>query len=746
MHHLRKNWIRVSLSLFVGLLFVSHSAQWIRLPLLDRLELMAYDAKLKFTMPGGIDPRIVIVDIDEKSLQEKEIGGEGRWPWPRNRLALLNERLFNDYQIAALGYDVIFSERDESSGLKVLEKLAKNRLQNNPQFIGQLKQLRDELDFDELFAKSMLEKPVTLSFTMQYEKSSKGTLPKPLLTTNELPLESHNAPEWMGYTGNLEVLQKTTLNGGHLNPTLDLDGNIRRVPMLGFQGGNYYGALSLEMLRSITGNPELALLWSKSAQPGAFGALKALDVGSMLIPIDEELSTFVPFRGPYKSFEYISAVDVLNKRIDPKALEGKIVLVGTTAAGLLDLRSTPVGKAYPGVEIHANLIAGILDGKLKKRLDNERAIELLCLLAITLLLSLGLAYLGPISSSIVAGVGIVGFLSWNLWAYTSAQLVTPVASFTALIALLYILNIAIGFFTEAKGKRLMTGLFGQYVPPELVDEMAKNPEAFSMEGESRELTILFSDVRGFTTISEGLDPKELSNLMNAFLTPLTEVIYENQGTIDKYMGDCIMAFWGAPLRDEEHARHAVCAAIEMGKKLESLQTEFKARGWPEIKIGIGLNSGRVSVGNMGSSIRLAYTVMGDAVNLASRLEGITKEYGAQIVIGEETKRLLPDLICRELDSVKVKGKEQAITIYEPIAFMDSIDATSKHEVDLFHEVLKLYKAQEWDSAKAKLAELQGMAKSLNNPTLFSLYDKRIDVFKEHSPGPSWDGTYTFTTK
>lgn len=742
MSNLRKNLLRILLSLFLGALFVAHSAHWIKLPLLDRLELIAYDLKLKFWMPGGVDPRIVIVDIDEKSLLEKEEGGEGRWPWSRNRLAELNERLFKDYQIAAIGYDVIFSERDESSGLKVLEKVAANK----PGLSSQLKELRVDLDFDGQFAKSMLEKSVVLGFTMQYNKALKGSLPKSLMTLQDLPLESHNAPEWPGYTGNLETLQKSTSNSGHLNPAIDIDGVIRRVPMLALQGGNYYGSLSLEVMRNMLGNPEVGLIWNQGFEPGAFGALQALDVGSMQIPVDVELAALVPYRGPYKSFQYISAIDVLNKRTPPKDLEGKIVLLGTTAAGLLDLRNTPVGEAYPGVEVHANVIAGILDGKIKHRPSSGQLLEIGLLLGITLLLAFVLPLLGPIGSSALTASGMIALISWNGWAFSSANLVLPIASFISLIALLYIMNVALGFFTEARGKKMMTGLFGQYVPPELVDEMSKNPEAFSMEGESRDLTILFSDVRGFTTISEGLDPKELSNLMNAFLTPLTEVIYHNHGTIDKYMGDCIMAFWGAPMKDENHAKHAVQAAFEMGRKLESLQSEFKSRGWPEIKIGIGLNTGHVSVGNMGSSIRLAYTVMGDAVNLASRLEGITKEYGAQIVIGEETKNNLPDLVCRELDSVKVKGKNLPITIFEPIGFVGEITPDETQAVVMFDEVLKHYKAQEWDAAKSALERLMTWSKAIANPTLFDLYLGRIEQFKQYPPGPNWDGTYTFTTK
>jgi adenylate cyclase len=292
---------------------------------------------------------------------------------------------------------------------------------------------------------------------------------------------------------------------------------------------------------------------------------------------------------------------------------------------------------------------------------------------------------------------------------------------------------------------LITGLFGQYVPPELVDEMAQNPERFSMEGESRELTILFSDVRGFTTISESLDAKTLSEFINAFLTPFTKVIYKNRGTIDKYMGDCIMAFWGAPLTDADHARHGVESAFEMLIAMQTLNTEFAKRGWPVIKVGIGLNSGKVSVGNMGSEIRLAYTVMGDAVNLASRLEGITKEYGAAIIIGDETRKQLPDLIAREVDKVRVKGKDVAVTIYEPLGFEGKVAERQLAALPLFEKALSAYRQQDWNSAESQFKDLQ-LHYADTGEVLYDLYLERIALLRDNPPGDQWDGAFTFTKK
>jgi adenylate cyclase len=474
------------------------------------------------------------------------------------------------------------------------------------------------------------------------------------------------------------------------------------------------------------------------------GGLEYLDVGGALLPVDVELASFIPYRGPYKSFEYISASDVLNKSVPKEKLEGKIILVGTTAPGLLDLRATPVGNAYPGVEIHANLITGILDGTIKQAPLWTYATNLILILVLGLLLALTLPALSPMWGTLLSFL-ILGAVTWlNLYIYQSG-IVIPLAALLSSLLLIYLINIAYGYFIESRSKRLITGLFGQYVPPELVDEMAQNPANFSMEGESRELTILFSDVRGFTTISESLDAKTLSEFINAFLTPFTKVIYQNRGTIDKYMGDCIMAFWGAPISDTDHARQGVISAFEMLKAMEELNIEFVKRNWPPIKVGIGLNSGKVSVGNMGSEIRLAYTVMGDAVNLASRLEGITKEYGVAIIIGEETQKHLPDLVVRELDKVKVKGKDIAVTIYEPLGFQGSVSEVTLNALSLFNSALSSYRAQQWDEAESQF-EILLADHATTGEVLYMLYLDRIDHLRDNPPGDGWDGSFTFTKK
>jgi adenylate cyclase len=744
---LKKHLARIVIGVIVLVLFCGHALQWYRLPLLDNLENLVYDTRLQLTMPRTVDNRIVILDIDEKSLAEKEQGGEGRWPWSRDRLALLLDKLFDKYQVAIVGFDVLFAERDESSGVRVLERLGERELKNIPQFQEVLRQIKPELEYDNMFAQRMKGRAVVLGYSFSKEEPGaapkKGLLPMPAFPAGAFAGRAMNFDVYSGYTANLAELQTHAASAGHINPYVDIDGIIRRVPMLAEYGGAYYEPLSLAMVRVLFGVPPVKPLFADEGLSGSYAGLEWLQVGSLRIPVDDTVSALVPYRGRQGSFRYYSAVDVLQERVDVAELQGKIVLVGTTAPGLKDQRSTPVDPVYPGVEVHANLIAGMLDENIKQKPPYVVGAEFMLLLLSGVAMALLLPFLSPFKSMLVTLLVMVIVLATNLMVFHLGNLVLPLASGMVMILMLFTFNMAYGFFVEARGKRQITGLFGQYVPPELVDEMAKNPDSFSMEGESREMTVLFTDVRGFTTISEGLDPKALSALMNEFLTPLTEVIYKHRGTIDKYMGDCIMAFWGAPLADPAHAKNAILAAIEMQQVLQGLQPHFRSKNWPEIKIGVGLNTGRMSVGNMGSRIRLAYTVMGDAVNLASRLEGITKEYGADIIVGEGTRNAVPDVVFRELDRVRVKGKDQAVAIFQPLGLSGQLEAGRTEEAQLFQQALELYRNQDWDMAELRLAELLNVSP---DSKLYRTYLERVAFLRANPPGPGWDGAFTFETK
>jgi adenylate cyclase len=300
-----------------------------------------------------------------------------------------------------------------------------------------------------------------------------------------------------------------------------------------------------------------------------------------------------------------------------------------------------------------------------------------------------------------------------------------------------------GYFVESQSKRRMTHRFGQYVPPELVDEMARDPDSYNMEGRRAELTVLFSDIRGFTSLSERMPPDRLAALINEYLGTMTDIVRQRRGTLDKYIGDAIMAFWGAPMADPDHARNAVLCALDMQAALPELNQRLAAKGWPPLQIGIGVNTGPMTVGDMGSAVRKAYTVLGDAVNLGSRLEGLTKHYGVGIIVGEDTRELAKlGLVFRELDRVRVRGKEAPVAIYEPLGEEGGLPAERLEELRLWNQMLRLYRAQDWDQAELALLNLSRQAPR----SLYDLYSARIAYCRAQPPGPSWDGVWTFESK
>ncbi len=745
---MKKNLARIAIGMAIVVLFLGHAISLFRLPLLENLENIVYDTRLRLTMPRTVDPRVVILDIDEKSLLEKEKGGEGRWPWPRDRLALLLDRLFDKYGIAVVGFDVVFAERDESSGIRVLERLGRNELKGVPQFQSVFEQVRPQLEYDDIFASKMKGRAVVLGHVFLSDDpasaSKKGMLPPPVLPAGTFGARKVGVTSWAGYTANLERLQRAATSAGHINPLPDLDGVSRRVPMLVEHGGAYYEPLSLAMVRAVHGNPPVVPVVSDDGKSSNYSGLEWIKTGPFQIPVDYQATALVPYRGAKGSYRYYSLVDVLNERIPVDELKGKIALIGTTAPGLLDLRATPVDPVFPGVEIHANLIGGILDGTIKQRPPYVVGAEFVLLLLSGVALALLLPLLTPFKSMLVTAFMLVAVVGTNLMVFHTGHLVLPLASGLMLILILFTFNMAYGFLVEARGTRLITGLFGQYVPPELVEEMARNPEQFNMQPRAEELSVLFADVRGFTTISESLSPEDLSIYINDYLTAMSLVIREgHRGTLDKYIGDAVMAFWGAPVADPNHAQNAVLAALDMMKQSAVLNRKFHEKGWPPFAIGVGVNSGVMRVGDMGSQIRKAYTVMGDAVNLGSRLEGITKQYGADIIIGEFTKSKISGIVLREIDLVQVKGKDEPVTIYEPVGLEGEVDQARLDEIKLWNQALRYYRSQDWDKAELQLINLKKISAK---PYLYDVFIERIAEFRAHPPDAQWVGVHKFATK
>lgn len=737
----RKHRYLILLSLLLTALVIAYSPPQHRPAWLDRFELLTYDLRLRLTLPNRQDRRIVIVDVDEVSLQQ-----EGRWPWPRDRLASLLDQLFDRYQVRVVGFDMVFAEADESHGIVQLRELAERSSEVEPAFLRQLKVLEGQIDRDAQFARAMRDRRVVLGYYFQSANSLSrggrvGLLPESLLPAgvglDDLPLH-----EGAGYGANLALLQQATPFAGYFDiPLSDDDGVIRRVPLLRRYQSELYDSLSLAVLRAATDDwfvtPVLEL-----DEDGRTLGLDALSVAGLRIPVDDQSNALVPYLGRQGSFPYVSAADVLSGTASRETLQGAIVLVGTTSPGLLDLRATPVQSLYAGVEIHANLLSGMLDGAIRHIPGYILGGELVVLALLGVLLAL----LYPCVSARVSIVVTIALLllcvKTNLLLWNQG-LVMPLASTLVVIVSLFMLHMAYGFLTETRMKLMISRSFGQYIPPELVDELLDQPDSLDMQGDSREMTVLFSDVRGFTHLSEGLPPQQLTELMNAMLTPMTQVIHQRRGTIDKYMGDAIMAFWGAPLRDPQHAEHAMQAAMDMLAVLPKLQHEFERHGWPPIKLGIGLNSGEMSVGNMGSQFRMAYTVLGDAVNLGSRLEGLTKAYGVPLIVSESTRTAAPNWVYRELDKVRVKGKDLPVTIFQPLCRPQELDEALALQLQSYEKALAFYRAADWQQAAVMFAKLKQQHADV---LLYDVYLQRVEYYRQNPPLPDWDGVFVFETK
>lgn len=746
---LLRHWPRILVTLLPLVFALLHAVGILHLGVLDRLDNIIYDSRLVATMPRTLDDRIVIVDIDEKSLAEV-----GRWPWSRNKLGALTDELFDRQKVALLGFDIVFAEADESSGLKRLEELARNELRDQPGFVDKLRQLQPALDYDAMFAKALEQRAVVLGYYLTSDRDGRtsGVLPAPVMGPQDLQGRSITFTSWNGYGSNIAAIAKAAPIAGHFNPISEADGVVRSLPLIAEYKGQYYESLSLAMFRMLAGSPAVVPGFPKErflsrSYQGLESIQLKLGGKTLAIPVDERVSSLIPFRGlggpKGGSFRYVSAADLLSKAIPAGQLKDKIVLMGTTAPGLQDLRVTPVSETYPGVEAHANVISGLLDGKVLVKPDYSMGYEVVILLISGLLLAFALPLISATRAVLLSVLVIAVLAALNIWLYTGYGLVLPLAGALSMAVTAFALNMSYGYFVESRSKRELAHLFGTYVPPELVDEMVKDPDSYNMQATNREMTVMFCDMRGFTKMSEQMEPIQLQSLLTGVFTRLTGLIRANRGTIDKYMGDCVMAFWGAPVETPEHAHLAVKSAMEMANAVRGINEEHRAKGIPEIGIGIGVNTGNMCVGDMGSNIRRSYTVIGDAVNLGSRLEGLSKVYGVDIVVSETARNLAPDFGWQELDRVRVKGKDQAVAIFWPVAPSNRMGAEIEAELKAWNAFLKAYRAQNWDQCDLLMINLLRMnAKKY----LYRLYSDRVASMRLLPFDLEWDGATNFETK
>ena len=731
----QKKSSRLYLGFAVTLLFILHTLQIITIPGMQLIDNQLYDAKVRYSAHGIVDPRIVVLDIDEKSL-----GEFGRWPWNRALMATINDKLFDEHEISVLGYDIVWAEPDPLNFDSVAQVWAEVLPEVQPG--DPLYEAIIQRDPDQRFADSMQGRNIVLSMYFNNEEGAvkANVLPPPALTQEQLPDSAHSISKWDAYTGNLARITQSASMAGHFNPLVDEDGIIRRLPLLLEYEGNYYQGLSIAMARMVIGGPPVQPIIIE--QEGGYQALEGIQIGPFQIPMQEDASAYVPYRGPEKSYEYVSVTDLLNDRIAPKSLQNKLIIMGSSAPGLRDHRATPMGAVYPGIEVHANMISGILDKTIMESPAYTIALAFLQIAFFGILITALLPILGAVAASLTTLIFLGVLVAINMY-FWRLQLVVPMGAPLMSVFMIYIGNLGIGYFVEGRLQRQMSGLFGQYVPAPLVKKMAENPDQYGMQGQESDLTVLFSDIRGFTGISEKLTPEELTSYINEYFNTMTKIIMDQSGTLDKYIGDAIMAFWGAPIASDRHAYEAVKATFAIRQAANELAASFKARGLPDFNIGIGLNSGKMRVGDMGSNLRRSYTVMGDPVNLGSRLEGLTKPYGVAVLVSEYVAERAPEFIYREIDKVRVKGKATVVAIFEPVAEKNVAAKADIAEIHAWSEALQSYFKQQWASFEKQLAQLR---KTYGDRVLYDLYESRVQQFKLTPPTKNWDGVTNFETK
>ena len=697
---------------------------------LQRLDYLLYDvrfnAALDLRSPAASAHNIVIVDIDEASLAR-----EGRWPWSRQRLGELVQALAEAGAVV-VAFDVVFPEPERNPVAEIRQRLglAETALPDS---------WMQQMDADRAFAGTLTATDVVLGFFFLDDAVQVGQLPAPVSTLSNdssRPLVVIRKP---GFAANLPVLQEQAAAGGFVTTFADSDGSVRRTPLLIRYGDQLYPSLSLATVMTYLVAAEPVL---ETAAVGAVDVIRRVTVTPPGARTDGAGQVIVPYRGGSRSFPYFSAAEALRHELPSNALDGAIVLIGTSALGLADLRTTPVGTQYPGVEVHASVVDGLLNGGFPYRPEWEAGATVMSLLVTGLVLSFLLPALGPLAAMLVSTGTAAVLIGGNFMLWVVYGLDLPMAALLLLTASLTTFTLGYGFLRESVSRRQLRGMFDQYVPPAHIERMMNDPDAYRFNGESKELTVLFSDIRSFTSISESLTAAALKQLLNDYFTPVTRVIFEHEGTIDKYVGDMVMAFWGAPLEDPCHAEHAVAAALAMQEETARLRTEFAARGWPEVHIGIGINTGVMNVGDMGSSYRRAYTVLGDAVNLGSRLESLTKYYGVGILVSEHTRRQAPRFAYRFIDCIQVKGKEEPVSVYQPLGLESALDDATRQELQRLDQAISAYRSAHWDEAAALFAEL--MTRSPSH--VYALYRERIESLRGQELPAGWNGVYRHQEK
>jgi adenylate cyclase len=691
-----------------------------------------------------IEPRVktarpvTIVDIDEKSLADPKLG---QWPWPRTRIADLVAAL-TKLGAVVIAFDVVFPEPDRlnpdlaADNFRNLDEATRDKLRALP-------------SNDQVFADVIRNSKVVLGESGGPDVHSELDKNLPvtgLATLGEDPV--HWMPLFPGLVRNVSVIEEAAAGRGLFTVVPERDGIVRRVPTLMQAQGVTMTSLSFEMLRVVSGSGTILIKVDKEG-------IRSIGMQHFQIPTDAHGQLWVHYAHHDPSI-YVSAVDVLEGRVAQDKIAGRLVLIGTSATGLVDIKTTPVEPVMPGVEIHAQVLEAALTGATLTEPNWAAASEFIAAILLGLLVigftpqlgAVALVVVGAVFASVLVGISWYCYIHYRLL----IDFTYPLLSTSAI----YLTLIFASFVREQAQRRQIRSAFGQYLSPALVEQLAHSPEKLVLGGEEREMTIMFSDVRGFTTISESYkhDPQGLTRLMNRFLTPLTNAILARKGTIDKYMGDAIMAFWNAPLDDKEHQLNACRAALDMLDRVEGLnkeraqEAEHGGHVYIPIQIGVGLNTGICVVGNLGSDQRFDYSVLGDSVNLASRLEGQSKEYGFPVIVGSRTALAVKDrLAILELDFIMVKGKTEPEVIYAIAGREDMLHSERFQRLrNLTIEMLACYRSRDWDEALAAIARGRKSDEGHALAKLYDLYEARIRAYQHNPPPDDWNGAYALLTK
>jgi|TARA_B110000438_G_scaffold290755_1_gene326898 adenylate cyclase len=705
--------------------------------LLQRIEGILYDARLVATLsekPRQFDEQVIIIDIDEKSMRE-----QGRYPWSRSKVSDLVTKLM-DAGVVVVAFDIFFAE-SERNAIEVV--LSKNQHLDS-QSKAQLKQLIGSVNFDQEFAETLGNSEVVLGFLFDDSAQNSGQLPDAVIDWSHEQDQLSEIATFEHVLGNISILQSAATGAGFINSVPESDGFIRKASLVLNYQGQLYPSLALEAARVYTLADNIE---AKSKVSGDATWLQGLSFGSHFIPTNEKGQIFIPYKGRERSFQYISATDVLNDRVEHDLLDGSVAFIGTSAVGLADLRTTSVGVQYPGVEVHANVFEGLIHPEiLPVELDITIALVFTLLLLTGFILAMLMTNQGPMRILIISLVSFALHISFNWYCWWALKISLPLFQVILLITLLTIYYGAAGFVSENANRKKIKNMFDQYVPPAYIEKMIRSAKGVELKTERKEMSVLFADIRDFTTLSEQFTPEELSDFLKEYLSEATAIIFNNKGTIDKYVGDMIMALWNAPLEDENHAVNAVISAMQLISLTEVLSEQFKEKNWPAIRVGIGISSGEMVVGDMGSTYRKAYTVLGDAVNLGARIESLTKYYGVDILVSSNTFEDITqhNVICRKMDRIKVKGKNTAVEIYQPIGFDADLTDAIKDDV-LLHEVaIEHYLTGNFIEAQEMFTQLKQNA---NLPiTIYSILIERIANLIDNVDATNWDGVYTHESK